>query len=110
MLELAEPTTDLESIAHLDFEPRLGDVCDGWRSSSKFTGEVYNEIKCDNPVAFYAFRSCCGAIDSLCVRCYNQHINGTRESLVKNDHTPACKFCQQRRPVKPYSHIEPVRS
>lgn len=90
--------TNLESIAHLDFDPKPIEPCDGVVIIYTRRGETKSN-KCDREPVLQAFRACCGHLDVLCRPCFNE--------LVDNASLHYCRFCKVfPKPVPAYVNIQ----
>lgn len=64
--------TDLESIAHLDFDVNEEKAvpCEGSHLIEQ-TGAILGVPRCKRPAVLIATKACCGLQKTLCIECYN---------------------------------------
>lgn len=67
--------TDVEAIAHLDFEVEeiKAKPCRGWSCQDNDSGVINKPLGCEDKAeaVLVATRTCCGRKVSLCLNCYN---------------------------------------
>lgn len=97
--------TDLESIAHLDFDvdEAKAPKCEGsshWEKVN-LSGEIrpVKEQPCSNEAKLLCFRTCCGHAQQLCIACYNHLCQSEKD----------CRFCWGRdKTAKWFSQVVPL--
>lgn len=81
---MTETNIDFSTIEHLDFDPHQdnSEKCQGWE-----TPNDKSHTDCSNPAKVYAVRSCCGKINTYCLKCYNDICEIHAKFGGKSSHT-----------------------